>query len=94
MRYLWCGLILNFYCVVKLTSLGVAKSILHQVTAALSVAEQELKFEHRWSTHLHTHTDKMTRSSRLFHFLFLKIILKIKEYIQIVSTQFSVMGSV
>ncbi|XP_075901777.1 uncharacterized protein haspin isoform X2 [Nelusetta ayraudi] len=30
-----------------LSSLGVAKSILHQVAAALSVAEQELHFEHR-----------------------------------------------
>lgn len=38
---------LSLFCVVQLTSLGVAKSILHQVTAALSVAEQELHFEHR-----------------------------------------------
>uniref|UniRef100_A0AAY5K8T0 Serine/threonine-protein kinase haspin n=1 Tax=Esox lucius TaxID=8010 RepID=A0AAY5K8T0_ESOLU len=31
----------------KLASVGVAKSILHQVAAALAVAEQELHFEHR-----------------------------------------------
>lgn len=38
-----------FFSVVKLASVGVAKSILHQVTAALAVAEQELHFEHRFS---------------------------------------------
>lgn len=40
-------------CVAKLASLGVAKSILHQVTAAMAVAEQELHFEHRYSIVTH-----------------------------------------
>ncbi|KAI3353200.1 hypothetical protein L3Q82_019760 [Scortum barcoo] len=51
-----------------LASLGVAKSILHQVTAALAVAEQELRFEHRdlhWGNVLVKTTKQKTGSFHL-----------------------------
>ena len=39
-----------------------AKGILHQVTAALAVAEQELHFEHRYSTRSHTNKSQIIAS--------------------------------
>ncbi len=55
-------------CSGTVTSLGVAKSILHQVTAALTVAEQELHFEHR-DLHLGNVLVKTTKQKKGCFFL-------------------------
>ncbi|XP_059190722.1 uncharacterized protein haspin [Centropristis striata] len=70
-----------------LTSLAAAKSILHQVTAALAVAEQELHFEHRdlhWGNVLVKTTKQKTGSFLLngvAHFVETKgVLVRIIDY--------------